>query len=57
MSTLPNVRDLLEGHITMELDSIDRFYLNVMCHSSNTAPDWSGSFAGTVDNRSPCLSY
>jgi hypothetical protein len=28
MSTLPNVRDLLEGHITLELDSIDRLYLN-----------------------------
>jgi hypothetical protein len=28
MSTLPNVRDLLEGHITLELDSIDRLYLS-----------------------------
>ena len=28
MSTLPNVRDLLEGHITLELESIDRLYLN-----------------------------
>jgi hypothetical protein len=25
MSTLPNARDLLEGHITLELDSIDSF--------------------------------
>jgi hypothetical protein len=25
MTTLPNVRDLLEGHITLELDSIDSF--------------------------------
>ena len=25
MSTLPKVRDLLEGHITLELDSIDSF--------------------------------
>ena len=52
MSTLPNVRDLLEGHITLELDSIDRLYLQtVTCRSSNTAPDWSGSFASTVDNN------
>jgi hypothetical protein len=28
MSTLPNVRDLLEGHIVLELESIDRLYLN-----------------------------
>ena len=28
MSILSNVRDLLEGHITLELESIDRFYLN-----------------------------
>ena len=28
MSTIPNVRDLLEGHITLELESIDRLYLN-----------------------------
>jgi hypothetical protein len=28
MSTLRNVRDLLEGHVALELDSIDRLYLN-----------------------------
>jgi len=28
MNTLPKVRDVLEGHITLELDSIDRLYLN-----------------------------
>jgi hypothetical protein len=28
MSTLPNVRDLLEGHVTLQLDCIDRLYLN-----------------------------
>jgi hypothetical protein len=28
MSTIPNVRDLLEGHITLSLESIDRLYLN-----------------------------
>ena len=28
MSITPNVRDLLEGHITLELESIDRLYLN-----------------------------
>ena len=25
---IPNVRDLLEGHISLELESIDRLYLN-----------------------------
>jgi hypothetical protein len=28
MSTTPNVCDLLEGHVTLELESIDRLYLN-----------------------------
>ena len=28
MSMTSNVRDLLEGHITLELESIDRLYLN-----------------------------
>ena len=28
MSITPNVRDLLEGHIGLELESIDRLYLN-----------------------------
>ena len=28
MSPAPNVRDLLEGHIGLELESIDRLYLN-----------------------------
>jgi hypothetical protein len=28
MSTSPNVRDLLEGHVTLQLESIDRLYLN-----------------------------
>ena len=28
MSLSPNVRDLLEGHIDLELESIDRLYLN-----------------------------
>jgi hypothetical protein len=28
MSLNPNVRDLLEGHISLELESIDRLYLN-----------------------------
>src|SRR5215469_18464685 len=28
MSITPNARDLLEGHITLELESIDRLYLN-----------------------------
>jgi hypothetical protein len=28
MDSIPNVRDLLEGHITLELESIDRLYLN-----------------------------
>jgi hypothetical protein len=28
MSTLPNVCDLLEGHVTLQLDCIDRLYLN-----------------------------
>ena len=28
MSLAPNVRDLLEGHIGLELESIDRLYLN-----------------------------
>jgi hypothetical protein len=27
MSIIPNVRDLLEGHIDLELESIDRLYL------------------------------
>jgi hypothetical protein len=27
MSTSPNVRDLLEGHVTLQLDCIDRLYL------------------------------
>ena len=28
MSIIPNARDLLEGHIDLELESIDRLYLN-----------------------------
>jgi hypothetical protein len=28
MRTLPKLRDLLEGHIALELESIDRLYLN-----------------------------
>jgi hypothetical protein len=28
MSMTSNVRDLLEGHVTLELESIDRLYLN-----------------------------
>src|SRR6516165_10196704 len=28
MSLSPNVRDLLDGHISLELESIDRLYLN-----------------------------
>src|ERR1700751_1628141 len=28
MGIIPNVRDLLEGHISLELESIDRLYLN-----------------------------
>jgi hypothetical protein len=28
MSLAPNLRDLLEGHIDLELESIDRLYLN-----------------------------
>jgi hypothetical protein len=28
MSITPNVRDLLDGHISLELESIDRLYLN-----------------------------
>jgi hypothetical protein len=28
MRTLPKLRDLLEGNIALELESIDRLYLN-----------------------------
>ena len=28
MGITPNLRDLLEGHISLELESIDRIYLN-----------------------------
>jgi hypothetical protein len=57
MSITPNVRDLLDGHISLELESIDRLYLNGYVPQLQHGAGLVGFLSESVANRSLHLRY
>ena len=53
MSLPRTVADVLREHVTLEVEGIDRMYLNVYRPTCNTSKASSASFASTAGTRSP----
>lgn len=53
MTTVVNVNDLLDGHVVLDLDCLDRIYLNAYVPSLQTPGRWWPAFGTTSRCPSP----